>query len=700
VKVTRTTFLGLALAIFAGAVWLHWPCVKGGFLAGMDDDEYLRQAVRLKGLTWEAVRWAFTTTAPYYHPLPRLSHVVDYQIWGTNATGHHATSVVLHALNAALVFGFLWTLLGVTTVLTTSERLTMALGVAVVFAIHPLQVESVAWMSGRTQILCTTFGIGCLWAYVANARRWVVWVLFAAALLSKPMAVSLPFVMLAMDYFPLQRYNSVRWAQLLREKVVLITLGVTAVVATMITESRTGGLMAPLGALRPSVRLSLVVQSLTFYPWKLVWPAWLSPYYPLRLGFSLRPPLVFASALCAGVVTILSLRYRRRVPALVAGWGAYVMLVLPVSGLTQTGGQAVADRYAYMAMLPLLLLAGGAAVWLWRRSTSPAKIALACLLVCECSFFVYRTRAQTFVWHNDEALWRGVLAQYPNSDVANNMLAQTLSNQERIPEALEYAQRAVKVASSAETHRNLGIVLTQAGRIEEAIGEFDVALRLEPDLADAHHNLALALLREGRVPEAIDQWEQALRIDPDYAEAHCNLGVALQQLGEIEEAIGHYEQALRAKPDYAEAHYNLGVALVRLGRVPEAIGQWEQALRINPDYTEAHCNLGVALEQSGKIEDAIGQYEQVLRIRPDMAEVHYNLGVALLRVGRATEAIAHWEQALRLKPDMAAAHYNLGAVLEQAGKTREAIDHYKQALRIRPDYVEAQNKLARLRAVQ
>jgi hypothetical protein len=184
VNVARTTLVGLALAIFAGAVWLYWPGLNGGFLKGMDDDEYLRQAVRLNGLTWNAVHWAFTTTEPYYHPLPRLSHLLDYQVWGTNAMGHHATSVVLHGLNTALVFGFLWTLLGATALLTTGERLTMALGVAAVFAIHPLQVESVAWISARSQLLCTAFGIGSVWAYVARARRWVVWMLFAAALLS------------------------------------------------------------------------------------------------------------------------------------------------------------------------------------------------------------------------------------------------------------------------------------------------------------------------------------------------------------------------------------------------------------------------------------------------------------------------------------------------------------------------------------
>ncbi|MGO9610495.1 MAG: hypothetical protein ACLPT4_12730, partial [Verrucomicrobiia bacterium] len=214
-NVSRIKLVGVALVLFAGALWLHWPSVHGEFLT-VDDVEYLRQSERWNGLTWNAVKWAFTCTDSYYHPLARLSHVLDYQIWGKNAAGHHAAGVFLHALNAALVFGFLWTLLGATS-LATGERLMLALWVAAVFAIHPLQVESVAWISGRTQVLCTTFGIACLWAYAAGSRRWVVWGLYVGALLCKPMAVSLPFVMLAIDYFPLRRHEQSGWKPLVWE---------------------------------------------------------------------------------------------------------------------------------------------------------------------------------------------------------------------------------------------------------------------------------------------------------------------------------------------------------------------------------------------------------------------------------------------------------------------------------------------------
>jgi hypothetical protein len=335
VNVTRTKLVGIALVIFAATVWLYWPSVHGEFLGG-DDNEYLRQSERWNGVTWNAVTWAFTSTDSFYHPLPRLSHVLDYQIWGRNVVGHHVTSLVVHALNAALVFGFLWTLFGATA-LSMGERLTVALWVAAVFAIHPLQVESVAWISGRTQVLCTTFGIACLWAYAAGARRWGVWGLYVGALLCKPMAVSLPFVMLAMDYYPLQRYKQLGWGRLVREKAVMIVIAVAAGVATMVIR---GDRVATLGAAPLSQRPLFLCQSLVFYPSKLIWPSHLAVMYPMRL-LSLSQGWVLAWVLTVLMVTVVVVYERRRNPVLLATCGAYALLLLPVSGLVPTDSQVV-----------------------------------------------------------------------------------------------------------------------------------------------------------------------------------------------------------------------------------------------------------------------------------------------------------------------------------------------------------------------
>ncbi len=656
--------VGVALAIFAVTVWLYWPSVHGEFLGG-DDNEYLRQSERWNGLTWNAVKWAFTSTDSYYHPLPRLSHVLDYQMWGKNVAGHHATSVVRTHSMRSLVFGFLWTLLGATR-LNTEERLTVASWVAAVFAIHPLQVESVAWISGRTQVLCTTFGIACLWAYDGGARRWFVWTLYVAALLCKPMAVSLPFVMLAMDYYPMRRHEQLRWGRLVWEKAPMMALAAAASVAALIGKSQIGQ-MIPLAMIPLSDRVFLAFESLTFYPLKLIWPSHLSFFFPMHSGLSLSQWPVLTSVLTVLIITVVVVMERRRQPMLAAAWGSYVMLVLPVAGLMPTAFQFVQQRYAYMAMLPLLLLAGGAGMWAWRRSTATCRLALIGLVAGQLCVFGARTRGLIPDWHNQETVGRVALAECPDSEPLNRGFARMLLDQGRASEALQYAQRDVEIA---------------------------------PQLWLSHMTLGLVLGRSGRLPEAIVQYEQALRIGPDLAEAHYNLGIALAETGRPEDAITHYDQALRINPDYADAHYNLGNVFLREGKVSDAIGHYEQALRIKPDYAEAHNNLGAALAQTGKIEDAITHYEQALRFNPDYADAHINLGIDLAQAGKIEEAIAHFQQALRINPDNAEAHFNLGIVLGKSGRAPEAIEHLQQALRIKPDFPQAQNALAQLQARQ
>ncbi len=422
--VSRKTLVGIALVIFAATIWLYWPSVHGEFLGG-DDDEYLRQSERWNGLTWNAVKWAFTSTDSFYHPLPRLSHVLDYQMWGKNAAGHHVTGLAVHALNAALVFGFLWTLLGATS-LTAGERLMVGLWVAVVFAIHPLQVESVAWISGRTQLLCTTFGIACLWAYVRGARWWTILVLFVAALLCKPMAVSLPFVMLAMDYYPLRRHEQLGWGRLIGEKMAMVSLGVAAGVATIVTR---GDRIATLGMAPLSQRMLFLCQSLVFYPSKLIWPSHLAVMYPMRF-LSLSQGWVWAWVVTILVVTVAVVYERRRNPVLLATCGAYALLLLPVSGLLPTDSQVVEQRYAYMTMLPLLLLAGAAGVWIWRRSMTIVRVGLVGLAIGQLCALGIRTRDVIPDWHDQETLGRVAITESPDSEMLNRGRAMFLLDHE------------------------------------------------------------------------------------------------------------------------------------------------------------------------------------------------------------------------------------------------------------------------------
>jgi tetratricopeptide (TPR) repeat protein len=303
------------------------------------------------------------------------------------------------------------------------------------------------------------------------------------------------------------------------------------------------------------------------------------------LGISLGQPLAFVSALCVAIVTVLSVRHRRRTPALAASLGAYVMLVLPVSGLMQTG---IALRHAYLAILPLVLLGGGAAVLAWRHSVTVARVGLVGLLACDLCVFGLLTHRLIPVWHDDETLWRTVLSKFPDSPAANRSLVQLLLDQGRSGEALEHAQRWVEIMPGLDdAHFDLGSVLDRLGRPQDAVEQYEQAVRINPNDVEAYVNLGSTFLQMGRAQAAIEQYEQALRIDPDSAAAHSNLGAIYQRMGKLPEAVAQYEQALRIKPDYVEAHFNLGLALEKLGRTPEAIAHYQQAVKLQPDFAPA-----------------------------------------------------------------------------------------------------------------
>lgn len=514
---SRHLLVSVGLAIFAFTAWLYWPGVHGQYLFG-DDLGYLQQAEHWQGLTWNAVKWSFTSTESYYQPLIRLSLVLDYQIWGANPAGSHAVNIFLHAFNTVLVFGFLWTLLGAAS-LKTTERFLLALWTALVFAIHPLQVESVVWISARTQLLCTLFCAGSLWAYAAGSRGWLVWGLYLLALLCKPLAVSLPFVMLAMDYYPLRRHEKVGWRFLLKEKALWLAITGAMALATMLTKAP-GSHNVPLATIPFGQRILFVFQSLMFYVWKLIWPGHISPYYPLRLGLSLTQwPILFAT-LSAILITALALIKRRSLPLLVSAWATYAVLILPVSGLIPTVWQSVAARYAYVAILPLLLAAGAGVVWVSRRSKPAVSLVLVCLLAGQLCLFGIGTRQLIPAWHDDVAEWNAVLVEFPDLDMAHRLLAAVLLSQGRAAEALPHAQRDAELRPQQYVAQyKLGLILASLGKFQAAIPPLQSAVRIDPTIADGHSELANALFQTGQSEAAEAEYEHALRINPDFTPA-------------------------------------------------------------------------------------------------------------------------------------------------------------------------------------
>ena len=517
--------------------------------------------------------------------------------------------------------------------------------------------------------------------------------------MAKPMGVTLPFVLLLLDYWPLGRTPWAKSAagqrpmsagRLIKEKVPFLALAAASAVLTYSAQRR-GGAVASLVSLPARMRITNAVLSYAGYVLKMFWPVKLAVFYPLPARFPAAPAILAGIGLVAVTAAVIWCAPRR--PWLATGWFWYLGTLVPVLGLVQVGSQAMADRYTYVPLIGLFIMLCWSAPnfalkpWILRMITCAA----ACVGLVVCAAL---SRVQVSCWKDNETLFRHALDETRDNWLAHNDLGVALQQRGSLQEAIGHYEQALQIKPDyAGAYNNLGVALQQTARLREAIVDYEQALRLQPDYVEAFYNLGTALQREGRVQEAIRSYEQTLRLRPDYAEAHNNLGVALLETGRAQDAIRHYEQALRIKPDYAEAHNDLGFALSQVGNNQDAIRHYEQALRIKPEYVEAHYNLGISLLHAGRSQDAISHLEQVVRMKPDDADAHNNLGIALSQTGNLAEGIAHYQQSLRIKPDDAEAHNNLGFALSQMDRADEAIRHCQQALRIKPDYAEAHNNL-------
>ena len=543
----RTRSIILGLAALAGMITLLvlWPCVRNGF-THWDDNEYLDRVVELRGFSLESIRWAFTrsvTVAGYYHPVTWLSHLIDYQLWGLRPSAHHATNLLLHILNTMLVALYVERLLRAVLFFTEGERLAAALAIAIVFGIHPLQVEVVAWIAERKTLLCTLFILAGLFAQLNLAERpqsrgwwWAMNGWFILALLSKPMAVSVPLAMLVLDWYPLRRHETLGWWRLLKEKLLILLFSALAATNTFLAQPSQGALddFAHFGIMD---RMLVAARSLVFYAWKILWPAWLSPYYPMDNEISVRSlEYVVPLAMCLIVIAAV-VAFWRRLPSLGAVTIIYAMLILPISGVIPLGGFAMADRYAYLAMVPLIVLAATAAVWLWKRLGQLGRLTLTTLIACQILFYAHSTHAQIVVWRNDETLWRAVWSHFPNSAMANCQLAAALADQGQFEPASVFARRALELSpNSPEAQAIAGLIDLKLRRYDDAAKRLSEATQAKPTLVAARYNLACAYARLGRLTEAYEVLRELLVIQPEYA------AFAVRD-GEL--------AALRNHPDYA-----------------------------------------------------------------------------------------------------------------------------------------------------
>jgi tetratricopeptide (TPR) repeat protein len=529
-----------------------------------------------------------------------------------------------------------------------------------------------------------------------SVSYWFALLFFACGLMSKPMLVTWPFVMLLLDYWPLQRFkvqgSGFRIRSLVVEKIPFFALAAAASVVTFVVQ-RNGGAVVAMENLPLGERAGNALVSYCRYLGKMFWPTDMAIFYP-HPGHWPVAEVLLAGVFLAGISALVFMR-RRRQPFLLMGWLWFVGTLAPVIGLMQVGQQAMADRYTYIPSVGVLILTIWGAHELaghWRHHAMLLSLAgTAAVVLC-----MALTRHQLGYWRDSETLFRHALKITQNNYFARNSLGAALANKGHINEAIrEYLESLRLNPDFPDTHNNLGDALSKQGQTDGAISQFREALRLKPGIAEVHYNLGLALAEKNQFDEAMAQFQEAIRFKPDYAEPHSDLGNALARKGQINRAISEYREALRLKPDFPDALNNLGNALFNQGQTDGAISQFREAIRLKPGIAEVHYNLGLALAEKNQIDEAVAQFQEAIRFKPDYAEAHNNLGAALCNTGKIDEAISEDQEAIRLKPDYAEAHNNFGAALVRKGRIDEAISQFREALRLKPDYAVAQNNLAK-----
>lgn len=560
--------------LLAAAVLLAYSQVLHFEFVSYDDPDYVTANPHVEaGLTAASVAWAFSSGfAGNWFPLTWISHMLDWQLFGPNSGWHHFTNLWIHALSTLLLFAVLERM--------TGARWRSAFG-AFLFGLHPLHVESVAWIAERKDVLSGLFWMLTLWSYAAYAARpgrmryLLTLFLFCLGLMAKPMLVTLPIVMLLLDRWPLRRGTRIL------EKLPFFLVSIAASAVTYFVH-RSEGATVSFEVIPAIVRFENSLVSYAVYILKTLWPIDLAVFYPYPQGSIILPAVIAGTALAA--ITALAMHLSRRYPYLTVGWFWYLVTLLPVIGLIQVGAQARADRYTYIPMigLSIAIVWGGSeafAGWPRVRGTLGAAVCLACFLL---------TWMQLQYWRDSISLYRHAIAVAPDSYLMRFNLAALLESRGDHTEAVEQFRETVRRRPGyALAHAALGQLLAKENHPEEGLPELQTAVRLRPDLADAHLGLGSVLGALGRNNEALAEFSQAIRLQPENANAHYNLAIALAEQGNLPEAAREFAEAVRLAPDDADARFNMGVILARLGRFDEAIVQLSAAVRLKPDFADA-----------------------------------------------------------------------------------------------------------------
>ena len=729
----------LIIVLLISASFIAFGRSLGNDFVLFDDNIFITDnPVIQSGFNAESIKWAFTTAyMSYWHPLTWLSLMLDWQLFGSNASGHHLVSLLWHIGSVILLFLFFNKATG---------ALWPSAFAAAFFALHPLRVESVAWAGERKDVLSVFFGMATIYAYSFYAEKpklskyFFCLILFILALMSKPMLITLPCVLLLLDYWPLSRLQKVLTPQsvpvlvekgtgkgksenlkasssadkkivnpfqssrqligkLLWEKVPFFFLALALSIALIWNQKSFGG-MASMELFPFSVRIQNAIISYAAYLGKTFWPVDLAVFYPYQ--FSLPIWQVLGASLLLLAISVVAIYLVKKAPFFTVGWLLYLGVLFPVIGLMQSGDQAMADRYTYFPSIGIAIIITWGGVYLSKEKLR--KIILIPAAVIILAVLTFLTWQQCGYWKNSISLFNHVLQATKDNYLAHHNIAVSLVHEGKLDEAISHYYKSIESRSVfAITHTNLAGTLVAQGRIDEAIA----AIKLNPNQEQAHSILGLILADEGKKlaaegkksaaqtmnEKAIDLILAAIRINPDNTETHLNLGAILVGQERNEEAITHYLAAIRINPNYDDAYYNLANLYIKQGKIEQSIDNYLKAIKINTDHFDAHCNLADVFVKQNKLDQAIEHFREAVRIAPYSFAALNNLGVNLEKQLKHEEAIEFYRRAVHISPKNPGIYFNLGVALGNKGDLKEAAENFRQAVNLNPDYEEAKRAL-------
>ena len=709
----------LALAILT--VITFWSLKDCGFI-NLDDPLYVYENAYVQsGLNWNSIGQAFSSELAkvgHWHPLTWLSLMLDYQIFGLNPHGYHLINLLFHVMNTILLFLILHRM---------TKTLWPSAFVAALFAIHPLHVESVAWITERKDVLSTFFWMLTMGAYSyyvehPGFRRYCfVLLFFTLGLMAKSMLVTLPFVLLLLDYWPLQRFQEInpeqkiqaevfnltpsvkeilevekladteyKWSliyPLLLEKVPLFVLAVLSSIVTYIA-AQSAGAVRFLKTLSLGARIENAFVSYIAYIGKMIWPSNLAVFYPHQLLLSWQ---VLGSVLLLITITVAVFMMVKRSPYLATGWLWYLGTLVPVIGILQAGSQAMADRYTYIPLIGLFIIVAWGVPdllkkWNYRKEILWASSALVIL----CLSII--TWAQVGYWQNSITLYDHTLKITDYNWPIYYCRGNAYSDLGNYRQAIEDLNRVIAIRPSyAEAYNNRGAAYKGFGNYRQAIEDFNKAIEIRPNYPEAYLNRGLAYVGLGNYRQAIEDLNRVIAIRPNYPEAYLNRGFAYNGLGNYRQAIEDFNRAIEIRPSYVEAYNNRGLVYGGLGNYRQAIEDYGRAIKIKPDYADAYYSRGNIYSMLGQYQLAIEDFNKVIRLKPDYANAYYQRGVAYKNMEQNQPAIENFTTAIRLQPANVLAYFNRGTVYNILNQDKQAIDDYNEAIRLNPGYVDVYN---------